>query len=94
MAATVAGPAAGGAGGAERLGEDLAAAGLHVQGRGRGAQALAEPPGVAPRRPLLGGAPGEPGEVPSVDRRGFGLVEQVVEAGHGCTLRCRGITRA
>ena len=60
--------------------QHLAAAGLNVQRGPRAAEPLAEQPGVAPRRPLLGRPPVEPGEIPARERHGVAFGDQLVNA--------------
>ena len=67
----------------ERLAEDLRPAGLDVEHGVRRREPSGQHPGVAPRRPFLGGAAVEPREPPPVDGRGRGLGEQGVELGGG-----------
>ena len=72
----------------DQLAQQLAAAGLEVHHPRRPRRPPSQQAGVAPRRPLLGRPAVEPREVPAVDRRGVGLVDQVVEgAGHGADRR-------
>ena len=49
--------------------------------------------GVVPARPLLRRATVEPAEVPSLDRRALGFVDQFVERRHTCRSRCRSTGR-
>lgn len=70
--------------GRRRAGEHLAPARLEVQRREDPGEPLPEEPVVAPGRPLLRGAPGEPAEVPADGRRRLGLADEPVEGpSHG-----------
>lgn len=61
-------------------GEDLAAAGLDVEGRLRPAQPVGHGARIPPGGALLGGPAVEPGEVPAVDGDGGGLGDERFEA--------------